>query len=186
MIIISFEFEVNLQKENGTHLDGRWVESKDFVSCSFGVSIHVDQDVDAILEDPVRSFAVAGNLREVNEMLCLSADLLPESGAIIGGQAVAKDLHLASIMDSRQRLHQMAGRVIAKVGGHVANSESAVGGQLFGVLVGGLVQDADLLHAELGMFVGNGLSVLVREGIEHGVMGMDGGQTITFQLISNH
>ena len=36
------------------------------------------------------------------------------------------------------------------------------------------------------MSVGDGLPVFVREGVEHGVVGVDAGQSVPFQLVGHH
>lgn len=41
------------------YLNRSWTECKDLVSGPLGVSVHVDQDVDTVLVDPVGGLAVA-------------------------------------------------------------------------------------------------------------------------------
>lgn len=43
-------------------LDGRGPQGEQLVARSLGVAVHVDQDVDPVLVDPVRSLPVAGDL----------------------------------------------------------------------------------------------------------------------------
>lgn len=44
------------------YLDGSWAQGEQLVTGTLGIAVHVDQDVNSILVDPVCSFAVAGNL----------------------------------------------------------------------------------------------------------------------------
>ena len=67
---------------NGIHASVSWdkgnldrgrPESKYLISCSFGVAIHVDQDMDAICIDSVCSHSIVGNLRRIRrrEKVCI-------------------------------------------------------------------------------------------------------------------
>lgn len=47
----------------GAYLNGGGVEGKQLIPGSFGVSIHVDQDVDSILVDTISCFAIARDLK---------------------------------------------------------------------------------------------------------------------------
>lgn len=51
-------------RHTDTHLDGSWSHGKEFVPGSFGVAIHVDQDVDSILMDAISCFTIAWDLKE--------------------------------------------------------------------------------------------------------------------------
>ena len=68
-------------------LDGRRTKSKNLISGSFCVAVHVQEDMDAVLVDSVGRFAVARDLRKVYEVLRLAADLLPERRVVIWSQA---------------------------------------------------------------------------------------------------
>ena len=45
------------------------------------------------------------------------------------------------------------------------------------------MQHGHLLDAELRVPVGDGLAVLVTQGVEHGVVGVNGGESVLFKLI---
>ena len=62
--------------------------------------------------------------------------------------------------------------MVAKVRADVADPEALAGGNDLGELVGRLVQHRDLLEAELGVAVGDGLPELVAQRVEHGVVGV--------------
>lgn len=49
-------------------------QSENLISSAFCVSVHVDQNVNAILVNSVRCLAVAGDLREVDEMFGFLSD----------------------------------------------------------------------------------------------------------------
>ncbi|MPC09888.1 hypothetical protein E2C01_002505 [Portunus trituberculatus] len=59
------------------HLNGGRAQGEYFIASSLSVAIHVDQDVDAVLVDAIGGLPVAGDLGEVNEMLCLPGNLTP-------------------------------------------------------------------------------------------------------------
>ena len=63
-------------------------------------------------------------------MLCLSGDLLAEVGAVVGAEAVAEHLHLVGAVEAGDALHQVGGRVVAEVGGDVADPQTTVRRQL--------------------------------------------------------
>ena len=56
------------------------------IPCAFGVSVHVEKDVNAILVDLGGGFDVARNLGQVDEMLRLTLDLRTETRAVICGR----------------------------------------------------------------------------------------------------
>ena len=94
-----------LQREN--YLNGGRAKSKDLVTGSLRVAVHVEEDVDPVLVDPVGRLPVAGHRREVNEVLALSADLLPEGGVVIRSQAATnsdKMLHDSSSLKNNEPL----------------------------------------------------------------------------------
>lgn len=124
------------------HLDGGWLQSENLVSGALGVAVHVHQDVDAVGVYPVGGLAVAGDLREVDEVLGLTGYFAPEGGAVVGAQGVAEDLDVVTVVQTRDRLHQVGGWVVAEVGADVADSEPGPG--LPGVLVRRLVEHVDL------------------------------------------
>ena len=77
----------------------------------------------------------------------------------------------------------MRGGVVAKVGAHVADPEPLARLETSGELEWWLVQDADLLEAELRVAVGDGLPELVGERVEHRVVRVHRRQTVLLQLV---
>lgn len=51
-----------------SHLNGGWPKSKQLVSGSFSVAVHVDQNVDSILVNAIGSFSVAWDLDDKNKV----------------------------------------------------------------------------------------------------------------------
>ena len=141
--------------------------------------------MDAIIVDPVRSLRVARDGGEVDEVLGLAANLLPEVGAIVGGERVAEDLHPAPVVHPRNALHEVGGWVIAEVTRHVADSDPTIRGQVGTEPIGRLVENLDLLKTELGMAAGDGFPELVGEWIEHRVVRVHRRQTVLLQLVSH-
>ncbi len=92
-----------------------WTEGKNLVAGTLGVTVHVDEDVDSVLIDPVRSFPIALGGRQVDEVLRLLAHLLPEGRPVVRGQGVAEDLHAGPVVHPRHGLHQVRCRVIAEI-----------------------------------------------------------------------
>lgn len=72
------------------YLNRRRSECEDLVPGALGVAVHVDEDVDPVLVDPVGRLAVAGDARQVDEVLGLAADLLAERRAVVRGEAGIK------------------------------------------------------------------------------------------------
>lgn len=58
-----------------TCLYWRWSKSKYFVTSSFSVAVHINEDVDAILVNAVSRLAIARYLRQVYEVLSFPAYL---------------------------------------------------------------------------------------------------------------
>lgn len=52
-------------------LNGCRLEGKQLVSCTFSISIHVNQNMNTISINPVSSLTIAWQTREVNEVLSL-------------------------------------------------------------------------------------------------------------------
>ena len=86
-------------------------------------------------------------------------------------------------MSAGDALHEMRGRMVAKVRADISDPEPLAGGNREGELVRRLVEYGDLLEAELGVAVGDGLAELVRERVEHGVVRVHRGQTVLLQLV---
>ena len=73
-------------------------------------------------------------------MLSLVGDLSTEAGAVIGGERVAENLHAAAVVEARDALHEVGGRVVAEVRGEVADAQApTTGKEVVQILVGGLV-----------------------------------------------
>ena len=53
-------------------------------------------------------------------------DRTAEAGAIRGAERVAKDLKARALVEAEHTLHQMGERVMQKVGGHLADAETAL------------------------------------------------------------
>lgn len=83
---------INTIYRNYNHLYWCRTQSKDFISCSFSVAIHVYQDMYAISIDAICSFSVARNGGQVYEVFCISLNLLPKTGLIISCKSIAEDL----------------------------------------------------------------------------------------------
>lgn len=127
------------------YLDGCGSEREYLVPGALGVAVHVDEDVDAVGVDLVGRLVVGRRPREVDKVLRLARDLLPEGGAVVGLQAVAEDLDAAAVVHAGDGLHEVRGGVVAKVGAHVADLEALARLESPGVLEWRLVEDADLL-----------------------------------------
>ena len=89
---------------------------------TFGVSVHVDEDVDAVLVDAVCGAIVLADDGQVDEVLGLGADAPPEVGAVVRRERVAEHLNALACVHARQALHQVRRRVVPEVRRHVANS----------------------------------------------------------------
>lgn len=168
------------------HLDWGRPEGEDLIAGALGVAVHVDEDVDAVLVDPVGGLPVAGDLREVDEVLGLVHQLLPEVRPVVNRDGVAKDLDPRPVVHSGYGLHQVARGVVAEVRGDVSDAEaSARHLEDLPVWVdeGRVSEHGHLLRTELGMLGGDGQPRLVFQGIEHGVVGMHRGQSLLAQLI---
>ena len=61
--------------------------------------------MNSIIINPIRGLAVIRDLAEVDEVLGALRDLLPEGGAVVGGQAVAEDLDAGAVVDAGDALH---------------------------------------------------------------------------------
>ena len=93
--------------------------------------------------------------------------------------------YLISVMRAGNALHQVRSWVISKVRADVADPEALAAGQRMCELVGRLVQHADLLQAELGVTIGDGLAELMAQRVEHGVMRVNAGQPVFVQLVGH-
>ena len=98
---------------------------------------------------------------------------------------VAENLDLGPVMESGNGLHQMAGRVVSEVRRDVSYPNPAAGGQVTAELVGRLVEHADLLDAELGVPVGDGLSEIVAQRVEHRVVRVNRRQPVLLELVGH-
>ena len=67
-------------------LDGSWTECKDLVSGALCVPVHIEENMNAILVDAVGRLAVACDLRKVDEVFGLAANLLSEGRVVISCQ----------------------------------------------------------------------------------------------------
>lgn len=117
-------------------------QSENFVSRAFGVAIQIDQNVDAISVNPIGSFSVARDLRQVDKVLGLASDFWAESRAVIGAQGVAEYFYGGAIMKTWHGLHEMARGVVAEIGRHITDSQPVV--KLAREFVRWLVKDVDL------------------------------------------
>lgn len=88
------------------------------------VSVHVDENVNAVLVDAVGGAVVFGDRREVHKVLGLGANSPPEVRAVVRRERVAEHLDAIAIVHSRQTLHQVRRRVIPEVGRHVPNAQA--------------------------------------------------------------
>lgn len=76
----------------------RWSQSEDFVPGAFRVTVHVHQNMDAVGVDAIGGFAIARDLRQIDEVLGLARDLRAESRAVVRTERVAKDLDFFAIV----------------------------------------------------------------------------------------
>ena len=91
--------------------------------------------MDAVGVDLVGRLVVGRDLGEVDKVLGLARDLLPEGGAVVGLEAVAEDLDAAAVVHAGDGLHEVRGGMVAEVGAHVADAESlACAMRLFQIL----------------------------------------------------
>ena len=72
-------------------------QSKQFVSRSFRVSVHVYEDVHSICVYTISSFAITWQLRQINKMFCFTRYLIPEICLVIWTQRITE--HLQIIFD---------------------------------------------------------------------------------------
>lgn len=56
---------------DGTHLYGRGFQGKQFVSRSFCVAVHVNENVDAIRVYHIRCLSITRHARQINKVLSL-------------------------------------------------------------------------------------------------------------------
>ena len=98
---------------------------------------------------------------------------------------VTENFDFRSVVKSGNGLHQVAGRMISEVGRNVSDANPSVKAQTPAELERGLVQDADLLDAELRVAVGDGLAELVAQRVEHRVVGVDRRQAVLLELVSH-
>lgn len=83
------------------------MEGKQLVPCSFGVSVHVDQDVDSILVDAISCLAIARDLEETapgsvkTSTKCLFAASLRTSEPLSKWQSVWWCPAFKCLMDSQ-------------------------------------------------------------------------------------
>jgi len=141
--------------------------------------------VNAILIDSFGCFSIAMNLREIDEMLGLAADVLTKGRVVVGSQTVTEDLHLGPIVQAWDGLHEVAGGVIAEVGADVTDPEAAVWRQLPRERERRLVQNRDLLETQLRVAVANSLPLVVGEWVQHGMVRVYRGKTVLLQLVGH-
>ena len=98
---------------------------------------------------------------------------------------VTENFDFRSVVESGNGLHQVAGRMISEVGRNVSDANPSVKAQTPAELERGLVQDADLLDAELRVAVGDGLAELVAQRVEHRVVGVDRRKAVLFELVGH-
>merc|ERR1719438_280663 len=80
----------------------------------------------------------------------------------------------------------MTGGMVTKVRRHITNPESSVWSQVTTESIWRLVKNLDLLQAQLGMSSCNRLPEVVREGIEHRVVGVHRGEPVLVQLVRHY
>lgn len=102
-------------------LNRRRPRRENLISRPFCVPIHIHQYVNAVSVNAIRGFAVARNLRQVHEMLRFLCDLGSESSVVVGAESVTENFDVPLVMEARDGLHQMTGRVVSKVRGNVPN-----------------------------------------------------------------
>jgi hypothetical protein len=105
-------------------LNGGRSEGEYLVPRALGVAVHVDEDVDAVGVYAVGGLAVAGHLRQVDEVLGLAGDLPTKRGPVVRAQGVAEYLDALALVESGDRLHQVGGRMVAEVRTHVADLQA--------------------------------------------------------------
>ena len=69
-------------------------QSKQFVSRSFRVSVHVYEDVHSICVYTISSFAITWQLRQINKMFCFTRYLIPEICLVIWTQRITEHLQI--------------------------------------------------------------------------------------------
>ena len=65
-------------------------------------------------------------LRKINEMFRLASYLGSKRGAIVWTERIAKYFNSSPIVESRDGLHQMACRMIPKIGRYVSNAHTTI------------------------------------------------------------
>lgn len=92
-----------------------------FVSSTLRVAVHVHQNVDAVRVDAIGGFTVARDLRQIDKVLSLTRDLRAEGCAVVAAKRVTEYLDFLTFVQTGDRLHQMASRVIAEIRRDVTN-----------------------------------------------------------------
>ena len=61
-------------------------------------------------------------------MFRLGGNLSSEASVVVGRKGVAKDLHVGPVVETGYTLHEVGGRVVAEIGGEIADSQSTATG----------------------------------------------------------
>lgn len=91
------------------------------VPSALRVAVHVHQNVNTVRVDAIGGLAIACNLRQVDEVLSLARDLRTEGRAVVVAERVTEYLDALAVVQARDRLHQMASRVIAEIRRDITN-----------------------------------------------------------------
>ena len=96
------------------HLNGGGTCSKHLVPCTAGVSVQIDQNVDAIVDD-LANQSLGRPIAGIVEHGRFTFDLLTMDGLIADRRGIAVSLHARRIVQTEHRLHQMRERVVIEV-----------------------------------------------------------------------
>ena len=88
-----------------TNLNGCWSQCKQFISGTFGVSIHIDKNVDSICVDTICGLPIARQLGKVNEVFRFSGDFTTKVCLIIRTQGITENLKYKQRGENADRLH---------------------------------------------------------------------------------
>ena len=91
-------------------------------ACAAGVAVHVDQDVDAVLQHQGQRPVVVER-RDVAPVLDTSADAGLDRVLLRDAAVVGEDLHRGAVVLPQHLRHQVADGVPAEVGGEVADAQ---------------------------------------------------------------
>lgn len=89
------------------YLDWSWAKCEYFISGSFGITIHVNKNMNTIGVNTISSFSMARDGRQIDKMLCISFYLPSETCSIISRESIAEYLGKIYSVHKKEIIHTL-------------------------------------------------------------------------------